>query len=318
MVWDAAGGGQRKDQGNAAGPRVSSASTCRAAWVPPLREVGGGPLADSPRPLGRGPAGSRRCGRCGSPHSVRGLFTSPTGSRVGRGRGGGRSWTAGLQVPAGRPGAGPAGGEGVWGRCGNSSLPGHGPTGVGAVGGFQVLVRAGRHGCHRCGRSAGGRLRTRHVHSAAGRQGAAAAGGAGVHTRCGDSSPHRLGVGSGGDGAGADRGPPAFKFRQEGLGPALRGAREFGAGVATLAFPDTGRLGSVPWAARGPGAGLGRRVTPAGLGPGPGGRARASGQRRRRAAGTPSSWSGGGQRAGDVSRGSGGISRGLGLKVSGD
>ena len=198
-------GGQRKDQGNAAGPRVSSASTCRAAWVPPLREVGGGPLADSPRPLGRGPAGSRRCGRCGSPHSVRGLFTSPTGSRVGRGRGGG-----------------------------------------------------------------------------------------------------------------ADRGPPAFKFRQEGLGPALRGAREFGAGVATLAFPDTGRLGSVPWAARGPGAGLGRRVTPAGLGPGPGGRARASGQRRRRAAGTPSSWSGGGQRAGDVSRGSGGISRGLGLKVSGD
>ena len=68
--------------------------------------------------------------------------------------------------------------------------------------GFQVLVRAGRHGCHRCGRSAGGRLRTRHVHSAAGRQGAAAAGGAGVHTRCGDSSPHRLGVGSGGDGAG--------------------------------------------------------------------------------------------------------------------
>ena len=184
--------------------------------------------------------------------------------------------------------------------------------------GFQVLVRAGRHGCHRCGRSAGGRLRTRHVHSAAGRQGAAAAGGAGVHTRCGDSSPHRLGVGSGGDGAGADRGPPAFKFRQEGLGPALRGAREFGAGVATLAFPDTGRLGSVPWAARGPGAGLGRRVTPAGLGPGPGGRALASGQRRRRAAGTPSSWSGGGQRAGDVSRGSGGISRGLGLKVSGD
>ena len=153
--------------------------------------------------------------------------------------------------------------------------------------GFQVLVRAGRHGCHRCGRSAGGRLRTRHVHSAAGRQGAAAAGGAGVHTRCGDSSPHRLGVGSGGDGAGADRGPPAFKFGQEGVGPALRGAREFEAGTATLAFPDTGRLGSVPWAARGPGAGLGRRVTPAGLGPGPGGRARASGQRRRRAAGTP-------------------------------
>ena len=106
-----------------------------------------------------------------------------------------------------------------------------------------MLVRAGRHGCHRCGRSAGGRLRTRHVHSAAGRQGAAAAGGAGVHTRCGDSSPHRLGVGSGGDGAGADRGPPAFKFRQEGLGPALRGAREFGAGTATLAFPDAGRLG---------------------------------------------------------------------------
>ena len=124
--------------------------------------------------------------------------------------------------------------------------------------------------------------------------------------------------GRAGTGRGADRGPPAFKFRQEGLGPALRGAREFGAGVATLAFPDTGRLGSVPWAARGPGAGLGRRVTPAGLGPGPGGRARASGQRRRRAAGTPSSWSGGGQRAGDVSSGSGGISRGLGLKVSGD
>ena len=130
-------------------------------------------------------------------------------------------------------------------------------------------------------------MRTRHVHSAAGRQGAAAAGGAGVHTRCGDSSPHRLGVGSGGDGAGADRGPPAFKFGQEGVGPALRGAREFEAGTATLAYPDTGRLGSVPWAARGPGAGLGRRVTPAGLGPGPGGRARASGQRRRRAAGTP-------------------------------
>ena len=41
-------------------------------------------------------------------------------------------------------------------------------------------------------------------------------GGAGVHTRCGDSSPHRLGVGSGGDGAGAVRGPPAFKFGQEG------------------------------------------------------------------------------------------------------
>ena len=147
-------GGQRKDQGNAAGPRVSSASTCRAAWVPPLREVGGGPLADSPRPLGRGPAGSRRCGRCGSPHSVRGLFTSPTGSRVGRGRGGGRSWTAGLQVPAGRPGAGPAGGEGVWGRCGNSSLPGHGPTGVGAVGG--AGPRGGpRPSCHP------GRSRTR-------------------------------------------------------------------------------------------------------------------------------------------------------------
>ena len=86
-------------------------------------------LADSPHPLGRGPAGSRRCGRCGGPHSVRGLFTSPTGSRVGRGRGGGRSWTAGLQVRAGRLGAGPAGGEGVWGRYGNSSLPGRGPTG---------------------------------------------------------------------------------------------------------------------------------------------------------------------------------------------
>ena len=122
--------------------------------------------------------------------------------------------------------------------------------------------------------------------------------------------------------AGTGRGPivdrrPSSSGRKA-WGRPCGGAREFGAGVATLAFPDTGRLGSVPWAARGPGAGLGRRVTPAGLGLGPGGRARASGQRRRRAAGTPSSWSGGGQRAGDVSRGSGGISRGLGLKVSGD
>ena len=56
---------------------------------PPLPKVGEGPLADLPRPLGRGPAGSRRCWRCGGPHSVRGLFTSPTGSRVGRGRGAG-------------------------------------------------------------------------------------------------------------------------------------------------------------------------------------------------------------------------------------
>ena len=176
-----------------------------------------------------------------------------------------------------------------------------------------MLVRAGRQGCHRCGRSAGGRLRTRHVHSAAGRQGAAAAGGAGVHTRCGDSSPHRLGVGSGGDGAGAVRGPPAFKFGQEGLGPALRGAREFGAGTATLAFPDAGRLGVGAVGGAGPRGGPrpschpGRSRTRAG-GPAPA----ASGRH------TPSSWSGGGRRAGDVSRGSGGISRRLGLKVSGD
>ena len=106
-----------------------------------------------------------------------------------------------------------------------------------------MLVRAGRHGCHRCGRSAGGRLRTRHVHSAAGRLGAAAAGGAGVHTRCGDSSPHRLGVGSSGDGAGADRGPPAFKFRQEGLGPALRGGEGVWGRCGNSSLPGHGPTG---------------------------------------------------------------------------
>ena len=242
----------------------SSTSTGRAAGpagVPPLREVGKRPLADSPRPLDRGSAGGDRCGRCGGPHSVRGLFISPTGSRCSS---------------AGR-----------------------------AAGG------------HRCRRLVRGRLRTHHVHSAAGRQGAAAAGGAGVHTRCGDSSPHRLGVGSGGDGAGAVRGPPAFKFGQEGLGPALRGAREFGAGTATLAFPDAGRLGVGAVGGAGPRGGPrpschpGRSRTRAGgagagLGPAPAARGRHS----------PSSWSGGGRRAGDVGRWSGRISGRL--KASGD
>ena len=124
------------------------------------------------------------------------------------------------------------------------------------------------------------------------------------------------GVGPGWDGAGAVRGPPAFKFGQEGLGPALRGAREFGAGTATLAFPDAGRLGvgavggagprDGPRPSRHPGGSRTRAGgAGAGLGPAPAARGRHS----------PSSWSGGGLRAGDVSRGSGGTSRRL--KVSG-
>ena len=68
-------------RGTRLGRASSSTSTGRAAGVPPLREVCEEPLADSPRPLDRGSAGGDRCGRCGGPHSVRGLFTSPTGSR---------------------------------------------------------------------------------------------------------------------------------------------------------------------------------------------------------------------------------------------
>ena len=64
----------------------------------------------------------------------------------------------------------------------------------GSAAGLQVQVRAGLPGCHRCGRSARGRLRTRHVHSTAGRLEATAAGGAVVHTRCGDSSSRRPGA----------------------------------------------------------------------------------------------------------------------------
>ena len=101
-----AAGGRR---GAACG--LATSTRPRAGREPPLREVRESTLG------------------AGTLH-----LTDWESGRAGTGRGG-RSWTAGLQVPAGRPGAGPAGGEGVWGRCGNSSLPGHGPTGVGAVGG---------------------------------------------------------------------------------------------------------------------------------------------------------------------------------------